>query len=226
MPTADWYPTRESELVQWHAQFVAALGSYSAALGIAPAVVTQASVDAGNVAMVLTAVEAATNYRSEVVAFKDQMLHGLINTPTPPAPTLPDEITFAPGTLGNIEARTRQLVAQIKANPAFTQQMGEDMGIFPVVTPVGDPSCTAQALTGHQVAIRVLKGGNTAVVLWRQRGGGAWEQIAILTTATYTDQDPPLVGNNPEERSYRVQGYVNNAPAGPYSVVVTVVTIP
>lgn len=226
MPTADWYPTRESDLVQWHAQFSASVSSYATTLGLAAPVVTQVSVDATNVSVVLNAVEAATNYRSEVVAYKDQLLHGALNTPTPPVPTVPSPLVPLIGTLGNIEARTRQLVAQIKANPAFTQQMGEDMGIFPVVTPLGDPSCTALALTGHQVAIRVLKGGYPAIVLWRQRGGGPWEQVAILTTATYTDQDPPLVGNNPEERSYRVQGYLNNAPAGPYSVVVTVVTIP
>ncbi|MBX7131330.1 MAG: hypothetical protein K1X67_01495 [Fimbriimonadaceae bacterium] len=226
MPSSDYYPTRESELVQWHAQFAAALDSYSVALGIAPAVVVQAQVDAANVALALTAVEAANNYRSEVVAFKDQMLRGLINTPTPPPPTQPEEITLAPGSLGNIEARTRQLVAQIKANANFTQQMGEDMGIFPTDTPLADPTLTAQALTGSQVAIRVAKGGYSTTLLWRRRGEGDWEQLAILNTATYTDQTPPLVAGTPESRDYRVQGYANNGPTGPYSDVVTVITIP
>jgi len=226
MPTIDWYPKRESELVQWHASFSAALSSYSGTLGLAAPVVTQVGVDSANVSLVLTAAETAENYRSEVIAFKNQMLRGLINTPTPGAPTLPAALTLALGSLGNIEARTRQLVAQIKSNAAFTQQMGEDMGIFPVTQPLGSPSCTAEALTGHQVRIRIKKGGYANVVLWRQRGGGAWEQLAIVDVATYVDQSPPLVAGQPEERSYRVQGYANAAPEGAYSDTVTVVTIP
>ncbi|MBX7134435.1 MAG: hypothetical protein K1X67_17325 [Fimbriimonadaceae bacterium] len=226
MPS-DWYPSRESELVQWHAQFAAALDSYSVTLGIAPAVVVQAQVDAANVALALAAVEAATNYRSEVVAFKDQMLHGLLNTPTPPPPTQPEEITLAPGTLGNIEARTRQLVAQIKANPAFTQQMGEDMGIFPPTpTPTNPSIVSATAQPNSIVAIRITFGSAPAVALFRQVGTGNWAQLAVLTSATYSDTSAPGTPGQPETRNYRLQAYVNNTPSGPNSDIVSVVTIP
>lgn len=222
----DYYPSRESELVQWHAQFAASVSSYAAALGLPAGTVTQVGVDSANVATSLNAAAAADNYRSEVIAFKNQMIRGAINTPTPPAPTVPANITLPVGSLGNIEARTRQLVAQIKANSAFTQQMGEDMGIFPIPVPPGVPSVAASALTGSQIAIRVTKGGYANVVLWRQRGEGPWEQAAILDTANYVDQTPPVVPGQPEERRYRVQGYANNAPTGAYSSVVSVVTVP
>ncbi|MBX7135536.1 MAG: hypothetical protein K1X67_22945 [Fimbriimonadaceae bacterium] len=223
---ANFYPRRQSKRVQWHAQFAASLASYAGVLGIPAPVVAQAQVDAQNVALFLAAFEAATNYRNEVLAFKDQMMEGLLNTPTPPAPTPPAAIVLPVGTLGNIEARTRRLVAEIKANPAFTRQMGVDMGIIATPTQLSTPSVAAAALTGSRIALRVKKGGYAVVLLMRSRDGVNWERIGVLDSATFIDDGPPLEDQKPEERHYRVQGYAKNAPVGEYSNVVTVVTIP
>lgn len=222
----NFYPRRQSQRVQWHAQFAASLASYASVLGIPAGTVAQAQVDAQNVALFLAAVEAALNYRDEVLAFKDQMMNGLLNTPTPTAPTPPAAIVLPVGTLGSIEARTRRLVAAIKANPAYTRQMGVDMGIVATASQLATPSVSATALTDSRVSLRVKKSGYSVVVLWRKRGAGDWEQIAILDTATYVDDDPPLGAGLPEERHYRVQGYAKNAPTGDYSNIITVVTIP
>ncbi|MBX7134102.1 MAG: hypothetical protein K1X67_15620 [Fimbriimonadaceae bacterium] len=222
----DFYPRRHSKRVQWHAQFAASLASYAGVLGISPAVVAQAQVDAQNVALSLAAAEAAIRYRDEVLAFRDQMLEGLLNTPTPPAPTAPAAIVLPPGTLGNIAARTRRLVNEIKANPAYTRQMGVDMGIIQTPKQPTTPSVSATALPGSKISLRVKKGGYAVVVLWRQQGSGPWTQAAILNKASYIDEDPPLTPGMPEERHYRVQGFADNAPTGDYSDVITVVTIP
>ncbi len=223
---ADYYPTREDELIAWHNAFSAAVSSYSAALGLAPAVVTQVSTDATTVGTCLGYLAQAQQFAEEVVAFKNQVLHGALNTPAPPFPTVPAALTFGLGWLPNIEDRTRQLVNQIKANGAFTPQMGQDMGIFGVSAPAGVVSVDAQALSASQVAITVAKAGYDVVVVDSRRGGGAWEQIATLTTASTTDARPPIVAGQPEQREYRCQGFENNQRTGPISSVVSVVTVP
>lgn len=223
---ADWYPNREDELIAWHAAFSAAVSGYAAALGLAPAVVTQVSADAGAVAAVINYLQQAKNFTAEVVAFKDQVLHGQLNTPAPPLPNVPAVVSMPLGWLPNLEARTRQLANQIKSNGAYTAQMGQDMGIVGSTPPTGQVSVTATALTQSQVDVRVLKAGYAVVVVDSRRGGGAWEQLAVLTTASYVDNRPPLTPGQPEQRDYRAQGYVNNARTGPMSAVVSVVTVP
>lgn len=223
---ADFYPSREDELIAWHSAFSAAVSSYSAALGLAAGVVTQVATDASAVATVINYLAQAEAFSSEVVAFKNQVLHGRLNTPNPPLPTVPGTITLAIGWLANIEDRTRQLVAQIKANAAFTQQMGEDMGIFGTEPPVGQVAVQAQALTQSQVQITVFKAGFDVVVLDSRRGGGQWEQLAVLTDVDYVDARPPLVAGQPEVREYRCQAYQNNQRTGALSDVVSAVTVP
>lgn len=222
---ADYYPSAESQLVQWHATFSASLSSYSGTLGIVAAVVTQVGVDATNVANVLNLVAASEGYRSEAVAFKDQYLHGLLNTPNPPAPTVPTAFVVPIGSLANIEARTRALVAQIKANGAYTAQMGQDMGIVPTAGTLGTPEVFATVQPG-KVILRGNRAGYPALALFRQIGTGAWVQIAVMTSATFEDLDPSTIPSQPEARNYRVQGYVNSQLTGSYSNIVAVVTVP
>lgn len=221
----DWYPRREDELIAWHSAFSAAVSAYAATLGIAAGTVTQTATDAATVASVLNHLEQAKNFAAEVVAFKTQVLRGDLNTPNPPLPNPPAALTLGIGWLGNIEARTRQLVAQIKANTAYTEQIGQDMGIEPVA---GSASLSVRAIARplSRVDIRVTRGGYAAVALDSRRGGGDWEQIAVLNAATYEDQRPPLTAGQPETREYRIQGYQGNARVGDVSETVAVVTEP
>lgn len=220
-----WYPQRDDELIAWHSAFAAAVSSYAGALGLSPGVVTQVGVDAATVASTLNYLEQARNFASEVVAFKDQILRGDLNTPNPQLPSAPAALTLGVGWLANIEARTRQLVAQIKANAAYTAQMGQDMGIIPSGGAVA-LSIKATPRPLSRVDLRVTRGGYSGVALDSRRGGGGWEQIAVLNAATYEDQRPPLVPGQPEQREYRIQGYQGNARVGDVSEVVSVVTQP
>ena len=224
---ADFYPSREDELIAWHAAFSAAVASYAAALGLAAPVVTQVATDATTVSNVLTYLAQAQQFSSEVVAFKNQVLHGDLNTPNPVPPTVPASIVMPLGWLANIEARTRQLVTQIRANGAFTQQMAEDMGIVSTPTEPGQVEIlSAIPTSGGRVDLTVLKAGYGVVALDSRRAGGDWEQIALLTTASYEDARPLVVGGQPEERDYRCQAYENNGRTGSVSATVTVTASP
>ena len=136
-------------------------------------------------------------------------------------------IVLGLGWLPNIEDRTRQGVAQIKANSAFTQQMGEDMNIFGTTVPPGQVLVSsAQALSGSQVAITAYKAGFALVTLRSRRGGGSWETLAVMDTPNFLDNRPPLVPGQPEQREYTVQGYENQQNQGAVSPIVTAVTLP
>jgi hypothetical protein len=226
MPSPDWYPTREDELFAWHSQFAASLASYAATLTIPAGTVTQAQTNADMVGEVLAFLAAAQNFGTEVVDYKNGVFRGLLNDPIPPVPTVPAVIVPPAGAIGGIEAYTRQLAAQIKANSAFTEQMGSDMGITSKPAEVGTPSIQATPLTQSQVQLNVFKAGYDVIAVDSLRGGGQWEQIHLLTSAQIVDNRPPLIAGMPEQRQYRCQGYDNNQRVGALSGIVTVVTNP
>ncbi len=105
--------------------------------------------------------------------------------------------------------------------------MGENYGIVAPVTPPGNVEVRSlTALSASQVEVKVSKAGYATVALDSRRGGGAWEQLLVMTTATFVDNRPPLTSGQPEQREYRVQAYENNARVGAVSPVVSIVTTP
>lgn len=143
--------------------------------------------------------------------------------PTQPALTIPAE-AFLPG----IQARTRAFANVIKADADYTPAVGEDYGIVaPAAGGPGTPALKAFAVPGSSsVTLKISKAGHSVIAIDLRRGGGAWEQIGVSQTATFTDSTAALSAGQPETREYRAQGMSGNSRVGDLSAVVSVVTTP
>jgi hypothetical protein len=102
----------------------------------------------------------------------------------------------------------------------------ENYGIVAPAPPPGDVAISEQeALSAHPVKVTVFKAGAT-VALDSRRGAGDWEQLLIMTSATYSGARTPETPGEPEVREYRCQAYEDNQRVGPVSTVASVVTTP
>ena len=216
MANTDWYPSRLGDRIPWHTNFNTQAVATGVSRGLSAAQVTQITADLGALTVIINALVAADDYAQALTAFKDAFLDGPIGVIAPSLPAPPASITLPVGAIASIQARTRQYAALIKAQPTYTHSIGELYGIEPPAAgPLADPSVrTAMPTAG------------TSNVVLNLTKGGAWNQIGVSQTATFTDTTALLVAGQPEQRDYRVQGMLNNARAGGLSATVSAVTVP
>ena len=222
--------TKEPELVIWYNNFQLKFAAYALTTGFIAADVTAVQND---YAMLSYIVNLATVYREESkerVQYKDTFLDGPLGTVTPASPTVP---TIAPPAAippPGILPRLRAIVQRIKSHPNYTAAMGQDMGIIaPVSIPTGTPKpdATAEAQPGSQILLKWVKGAYDGVQIESQRAAETtWTLIGMDTSSPYLDARPPLVAGQPEIRRYRLRYFLNDAPTGDYSNIITLTTTP
>jgi hypothetical protein len=223
----DFYPTRLSELIAWHANFAAEAAASGATLGLTAGSLANIALDAPNVAILVNYSAAIDAFRQEVTEYRDLVLRGDLTSAIPAPPSAPAGIVLGVGSLLGIELRTRQYAATIKASPNYTQAIGEAYGIVAASSGLSTPTVKAAAMPGtSNVGLKIGKGGHAMIAIDMQRGGGAWTELQRVGTANYTDTTAALVPGQPEQRNYRVQGVVGNDRVGDLSDVSTVVTAP
>lgn len=235
-----YYPRRESERSNWHANFAAKLPLYGPALGLSPAQIASALADN------LMLAYAFGGWRNRVREFGTASTASLevlesgsgsnpFSLPAftpPPPPVFPDGITAVlPGALD----RTFLLVREIKSKPAYTLSIGLDMGIVgseAATPPPGEasaPRVTATVIDGpeHQVVrLKFIKEGNEGVHGESQRGDGGWEFLAMSTKSPLIDDRPLLVPGQAEVRQYRFRFYDDGKPCGPWTAIIRVTVGP
>ncbi len=210
---ADFLDLTEAQLVQFMQNWAAKLSVHEAALtAIAPADVTQAAADSTLVQNAINAVNQIREDAREWTQMKNLILYSPAGTALPGVPTAATWPAHPLGAAAAVLARVRDLANRIKADAAYTEAIGQDLGIVGTgITPGTDaPTLTGRALTGFQVEIAWLRGGHDAVKIQSQRASETvWTDLTIDTISPYVDTRAPLSPNTPEERRYRA-AYVDD----------------
>lgn len=228
MANSDWYPARLADRVPWHANFNTQSVATGTAHGLTAGQVTQITADATAVASMINYLELVDDFAQAVTEYKNLLLDAPIGATLPAVPTPPAALTTPLGVLASIQPRTRQYAAILRASVGWTEALSELYGLSaPAGSGPGTPAITsATALVGSNVALALAKAGYDVLAVDMRRGGGAFNQIGIAQTATFTDTTDEADAGQPEQREYRVQGMVANARVGTLSAVVSVVTVP
>jgi len=205
--------------------FAEKLPNYQMALGLTAAQTEAVNADDDFMAFVILSNQAADGYKQGWTELKDLARTGTGNTPITSfpitaGPALPPITPVAPG----IEARFRALVGQIKASPAYTQAMGEDLGI------VADSSSTALTkpvltvkMVGAEAVIGFKKLSSDGIKLYSKRGAESdFSFLAVDTRSPYVDNRPNLVPGTTEKRTYQAYFIVNDAQVAGVSDAISV----
>jgi len=148
-------------------------------------------------------------------------------------PGLPANITLAlPATIATgMFERLDGYVRRIRAAPAFTEEQGALLGINPgggLSLPIGDvpPVIKATVDPGNIIEVKFTRGQSDGIYIETNVDGGGWtfREKAIKSPAVFDVQENPA--NTPRGVQIRARFLDGNTPAGDWSDIVTVQTIP
>jgi len=133
----------------------------------------------------------------------------------------------ANGQFASSSEELRALIAEIKANPGFTEGMGAAMKIFTVNSTMQPedikPTLKVVAQRGS-VSISGSKNYAETVNIYMRRKSGPWVLIAPKRKRfPFDDQTPLTVAGTPEEREYMARGVNGDTEVGQDSDIVSTV---
>jgi hypothetical protein len=237
-----WYPTRIAAQIPWLENFRTKLPGYETILDLPSAHVDACVASCRFVIYVLSQwLAAVRTFGPAATDAVDLLLSGTgpdaVVLPTFAAPTLPTGVaSVPPGALN----RLFDLVQTIKNSPAYTDAIGEDLGIVAPaaggsgISPDAAPDHSVpvvrleivQGATQQGVRVSFVKHGHMGVWIESRRAGGAWEFLAIDTDSPYLDERALLTAGQPEVREYRVRFWDKGTPNGDWTDIAKITVAP
>ena len=143
--------------------FGSKLGTYAAPFALTPAEVTGIQADAAQYAWTVTNLKKIETHKQNWTTFKNILKKGEANVTANLVPTTPTldaaPAAVAPGVL----VRFTTMVNRVKAHPAYTTAIGQNLGIEKTMSAKGNTDESKPALKA------VLRGGKVNL-LWKKRG--------------------------------------------------------
>ncbi|MBI4713547.1 MAG: hypothetical protein HY762_09675, partial [Planctomycetes bacterium] len=131
MPKHDFIPKSDPGMAAFLRNLANKIGGYAATFNLSPAEVASVKNDAARFTYILKVQEAYKTFKQAISGYKDMLRDGPMDTaigelvfPTPPAAPTPVSAGIFP--------RIRKLVMRIKGHPAYTQAIGEDLGLVSI----------------------------------------------------------------------------------------------
>lgn len=197
MAKSDYFPHPDSDLLVWHDRFKVNLAQTQAELGLSATDI--ASVESDNLELhyKISAGNAALAAARHATAAKT-------------------------ASVNNIEAKTRALVRRVKAHPAYSDALGNLLGIIGAedTTKLADakPVLTGVDQTGGVVVLNFVKSRSDGINIYCQREGESeFVFLARDTVPPYVDNRPLLAPGKPELRRYTAVYIAKDAEVGQYS---------
>ena len=206
MANRDFLPSTETGLITWQENFVAKLATHAATLGATPAQIAQFTTDQTDTRNSLNSVQAARTTLQSLVKQKDALLEG-------------------------VNKRVRDAAVVFKRHPAYTQAIGEDLGIVPSTDGrapsirLAETKPTFQStMLPDKVRLDWVKGDSDGVVVQCKRGAEAnFTTLDKDTKSPYDDARRNLTADQPETRIYRMRYLSADTEVGSWSDEVRVV---
>ncbi len=198
-----YLPQREGDIAKWLLVFNRGIGKYGATLGLSPAEITDGQANCAFGGAVIEVQDEATAYAKSITQFKQAALWATGPcTAWPAGYTLP--ATLPPVSHAGVLALITLLVKRLKAHPAYTVDIGKELGIegaAPVVTAAASvaeakPLLKLRLDTGGHPLVLWKKGDMEGVEIWVDRGDGKGSALlAFDTMPDYLDTATlPAVG--------------------------------
>lgn len=222
-----YLPTTDAEKVAWLANFAAKIATHGATLGLTPAQIAAVAAD-NNVVQYVWAVLVGNRTRmQEITAFKTALFNG---PATPALGAIPMGYTGgggSPPTPGapDVFGRIGLLVTAIKAHPAYTTAIGEDLGVEGSESTFDPqslkPVISVRPVSGGLCEVVWTKGKASGIEIEVDRGtGSGFVFLTIDSIPNYVDTHTLPVGTASVWK-YRAIYRYDDARAGEWSDIVT-----
>ncbi|AMK76447.1 MULTISPECIES: hypothetical protein [Methylomonas] len=197
MAKSDYFPHSDNDLLVWHDRFKANLATRLAELGLSAEDITGVESD-------------------------NQELHDKISEGNAASAAARHATAAKTASVNNIQGKTRALVRRIKAHPAYSDALGNLLGIIGSedTTKLAEakPVLTGVDQTGGVVVLNFVKSRSDGINIYCQREGESeFVFLARDTIPPYVDNRPLLVAGKPELRRYTAVYILKDAEVGQYS---------
>ncbi|MBI5387314.1 MAG: hypothetical protein HZA90_21850 [Verrucomicrobia bacterium] len=199
MAKPHYLPPKDQDRVVWLNNFAGKLPTHKVTVGLADADVVSAQADAAAWQWIVGWNEAMRTRAQTVTAYKNQLRNGPAGAATAP-PAAPEYAAAPLNVAPDLFGRIGMLVQRIKNHPAYTEVIGQDLGIVAAQV-IEDPQSAKPVLIvslvdGGHVNVGWKKGSLDGIRLEVDRGTG-WQFLAVDTNPDYTDNAPlPPVGQS------------------------------
>ena len=221
---ADYVKASDLDFVVQLQNFSNKLPTYAAAFGLMPGKLTAVTDDADLMAFAVTGSNSTKAYAQSWTALKNEARKGTGAAPIASYP-VPVNVAAPPtAVLPGIEDRFRALAAQLKANSAYTNTIGEDLGIVAEedTTVLTAPELSV-SLEGGNPVIKFIKSTSDGIRLYGKRGSEtAFTFLAVDTRSPYVDNRPNQTPGTPETREYYAFCIVADEQVGTQSDVINI----
>ncbi|MEI6268799.1 MAG: hypothetical protein WCP01_07970 [Methylococcaceae bacterium] len=224
MPNQAYFPSNEADRVVWLTHFCTKLSVHGSNLGLSADDIANTLADVGFYVWVIGTWNPAIQQNAlEATAYKTTVATGtgsdLIPLPThavfdqSPAVRLPGVLT-----------RLFNLVQRIKISTAYTDSVGQDLGIIGSQNNSTHliPDFTATTERGasiERVKIVFTKYHHDGISIDTRRNSGEWEFLAIVMVKPWYDERTLLNASVPEIREYRLRWWDKGDANGEFSPV-------
>ena len=190
MPKNRYLPTADAEKVAWLANFNSKVNTHGLVLGLTPAEILSVNTDNQLVQYIWTLLNGSRTRMQDITAYKKALFDGPV---VPALPSVPGGFTLgSPPALvaPDVFGRLGQLVVRMKAHPAYTTAIGEDLGVEGSADTFDPeslkPIITTRMVGGGQCEVIWTKGRATAIEIEVDRGTG-FVFLALDTVPNYLD---------------------------------------
>jgi hypothetical protein len=228
----DFIPRDHEELCAWLQNFILKFATAASSLGFSAAQVAAAAKDVEWAIYYCQMILALRGESTEAVANLDLALFSVDQSGDAPVQsiTLPAQPGGTPPKRG-ILRRVRALVQAIKEAVAYTEAVGQDLGIVQTVTEADletvQPEGRARARADFAIELTWNKQGFKAVRVRRRKlGAGSWTDLGLRTAKKFTDTPPPSAPNQADSWEYEMIFTVKDANVGQWSNTLKATTQP
>jgi hypothetical protein len=166
----------EEKLAIQISNFATKIDTYAASFGLTATETLSIRNDASYFAWVVNNMKKIDSYKKNWTAFKTILLKGedeVSSNPTPVPPTLDIQpVAVAPGVL----KRFTTMVNRVKAHPAYTTAIGQNLGIevtaSPAIATTDAKPALKTTLSGDKVLVQWTKGKFSGILLEKDSGSG------------------------------------------------------
>ena len=223
-------PPREGDAAKWLPVFSRGVGKYGLTLGMSPAEVTDAQLNCAIGATVIELQDEVTDYAKSITQFKKAVLWAEgPATAWPVGYTMPANlpVTVRAGVLALIA----MLVQRLKKHPAYTVDMGKEMGIegpdavsmAPSDLSALQPVLTVKLDTGGHPRASAKKQNTQGFELWADHADGkGMNMVAFVNGHDYVDVAPLPAPGGSAVMTYRAIYHVGGVQVGQWSLDVKI----
>lgn len=227
MALSYYLPRADKEKAIWLKNFSIKFNSYATSFGFVAADATAIAADSAALTYMLDLLEVFKTEAKERTAYKDSLVDGPLSSNVAPLPTLPVLAAAPPAVAPGIFIRVTAVVNRIKAHPAYTQAIGQDLGI------IGAES--AEKLAVEKPALIITKNGGALQVKYKRgdadglrlfckrTGESEFSLLAVINKPVYEDIRPNKVTGQPETREYLAYYMQNDKQIGQSSDTISIV---